>query len=344
MKFIKKMKKTGKSCCSVTYPPSSYSIHHQIPRMAAFELPTQPVRPQLLSLSSQRSWWCVGIMSHQALSELHLIPPKTKVDTKYYVENILKEFRLPAISRTQGRLCSEATDGVWEAESHLRAGRGSSASLCHSPTVVPRQSAELLGEGGVPREQSRPKSHWRAVDDHPKPGPGRTEANNQHRAAENVAQVCVVTGPVVCALPSRGQYAKPCSQVSACPRTIPGGWGGWQHVIAWSDERSNCSRPLMFNVTLRLFTRLLLVLFSYSQLLVLEWWLFSHKIGWIELTIKSTNIGIQNVTKYFYFRRWIEWFWSLTKHVSAMTHHINWRTKTVQKRNQPRRKHMLTNN
>ena len=33
-----------------------------------------------------------GMMSHQVLSELlHVIPPKTKVATKYYVETISEE-------------------------------------------------------------------------------------------------------------------------------------------------------------------------------------------------------------------------------------------------------------
>ena len=61
-----------------------------------------------------------------------------------------------------------------------------------------------------------PMEQLSAMGDRPK-RPQQTGTNNQPRAAKDVAQVCVVTNPAVCALPSRGQYAEPCSQVFVFP-------------------------------------------------------------------------------------------------------------------------------
>ena len=137
----------------------------------------------------------------------------------------------------------------WKVRNDLHVGRGSSASLRHRPAVggggvsvvrpsiyficiglavnfcgmygdrrrvVPKQPPALLGEGGVARKQSRPKSDWRAVIDRPV-RPRQTEAGNQHCAAGDAAQlVCVIANPAVCALQLRGQYVEPRSQVFAC--------------------------------------------------------------------------------------------------------------------------------
>jgi len=41
-----------------------------------------------------------GMFSHQAVSELHVIPPKQSVNTTYYLENILQKSCLDALNRT----------------------------------------------------------------------------------------------------------------------------------------------------------------------------------------------------------------------------------------------------
>ena len=73
---------------------------------------------------------------------------------------------------------------------------------------------------------------------------------------------------------------------------------------------------------------LLPAVISGFQRLVPRRWLSSRKIRWIELTIKPKK-HTENAMKHFFWRRWIEPFWSLTKHVSDMTRYINWRTKIV---------------
>ena len=64
---------------------------------------------------------------------------------------------------------------------------------------------------------------------------------------------------------------------------------------------------------------------SCFQRLVPERWLSSRKTRSIKLTSKPKK-HIEIVTKHIFWRRWIDQFWSLTKHVSYMTSYINWRT------------------
>ena len=56
-----------------------------------------PVAPAVKFPPKLMVW---GMMSHQGLSELHIIPEKTSVDSHYYVDTILENACLPAINRT----------------------------------------------------------------------------------------------------------------------------------------------------------------------------------------------------------------------------------------------------
>ena len=42
-------------------------------------------------------------VGHQTLCELHVIPPKTKIDTTFYVENVVKKSCFNAINRTPSK-------------------------------------------------------------------------------------------------------------------------------------------------------------------------------------------------------------------------------------------------
>ena len=75
------------------YPPPSRQ-NDRVWTPDAASVPTAP------SVKFPAKLMVCEMMSHQGLSELHVIPPKTKVDTKYYVKNTLQESCLPAINRT----------------------------------------------------------------------------------------------------------------------------------------------------------------------------------------------------------------------------------------------------
>ena len=77
------------------------------------------------------------MMSHQGLSELHVIPPKTKVDTKYYVENIFEESCLPAINRTP-------SDG----------------SVLERRMVADKSKAIFMQDGPAPAHRSATAQQW----------------------------------------------------------------------------------------------------------------------------------------------------------------------------------------
>ena len=141
-------------------------------------------------------------------------PRQREVGIKYYAENILGEACLTAVNRTPSdgsvlkrRMVAERSKTIFIHD------RSPAYRSPHNPAVVPRQPAALLIEG-VAREQSRPKSHRRTVDN-PPIWLQQTEASNQHPSAGEAAQVSVVTKPTVCALQSRGQYAELYSQLLA---------------------------------------------------------------------------------------------------------------------------------
>ena len=90
--------------------------------------------------------------------------------------------------------------------------------------------------------------------------------------------------------------------------------GGWQNMIARGGWGPNCFRLLMHNTIAATLEDLHPDVISCFQRLVPERWLSSRKIRWIKLTIKPKS-HIKDVTKHLFWRRWIDQFWSLTKHV-----------------------------
>ena len=123
IKFCKKRKDwTEEDWKNVLFSDeSTFELFHppnrQNDRIWAPDAASVPTAPSVKFPAKLMVW---GMMSHQALSELHVIPPKTKVDTKYYVENILEESCLPAINRTpsdgsvlKGRMVADRSKAIF---------------------------------------------------------------------------------------------------------------------------------------------------------------------------------------------------------------------------------------
>ena len=89
-----------------------------------------------------------GMMSHQALSELHIIPQKQNVNGEYYREKILKETCLDAIGRTanSGTILERSMIEKMSESIFMQGWRSSPHRQAHSGLVF-RTSAKLLGEG-----------------------------------------------------------------------------------------------------------------------------------------------------------------------------------------------------
>lgn len=113
------------------------SPNRQNDRVWAQDPSAVPVAPSVKFPSKLMVW---GMMSHQGLSELHVIPEKTSVDSHYYVDTILENACLPAINRT--------------------ASSGSVLKRC----MVDDRSTCIFMQDGAPAHRSAKAQRWCAAN------------------------------------------------------------------------------------------------------------------------------------------------------------------------------------